>query len=39
MKESRGGIQVDENKGKIYRRRSSTGNKEGRKACALWVPK
>jgi hypothetical protein len=36
IKESRGGNQVDEKKGKTYTRRSSTGKKEGRKACVLW---
>ena len=33
IKESRGGNQVDEKKGKTYTRRSSTGKKKGRKAC------
>jgi cysteinyl-tRNA synthetase len=36
IKESRGGNQVDDKKGKTYTRRSSTGKKEGRKACVLW---
>jgi hypothetical protein len=35
-KESRGDNQVDKNKGKTFTRRSSTGKKEGRKACVLW---
>jgi hypothetical protein len=37
--ESRGDNQVDEKKGKTYTRRSSTGKKEGRKACAPWCPR
>jgi hypothetical protein len=36
IKERRGGNQVDKKKGKMYTRRSSTGKKEGRKACVLW---
>ena len=35
--ESRGDNQGDEKKGKTYMRRSSTGKKEGGKACVLWL--
>jgi hypothetical protein len=39
IEESRGDKQGDEKKGKTYTRRSSTGKKEGRRACALWCPR
>jgi hypothetical protein len=36
VRESRGGNQVDEKRGKTNTIRSSTGKKEGRKASVLW---
>jgi hypothetical protein len=36
--ENRGDNQGNEKKGKTCTRRSSTGKKEGRKACVLWCP-